>query len=75
MRDNRTIVDEYQKGDAEKRLNLFMECPSLRDEFVQMEQVEASQSARVSRSDTDQGRRRKPSFYYCKRLFKLCNLN
>jgi hypothetical protein len=72
----RDIVEEYQKGDAEKRLNLFMECPSLRDEFVQMEQEEAKpQSEGVLRPFFNQDRKRKRVFSPCTRMLKWCNLN
>lgn len=49
MNDIKAIKEEYLKGDAEKRLHLFLECPLLRDEFIQIEQGEAlAQSARSS---------------------------
>ena len=38
MRENKYAVKEYQKGDAEKRLSLFLERPSLRREFIKIEQ-------------------------------------
>ncbi len=28
------ILEEYRKGDLDRRLNLFLECPSLRAEFL-----------------------------------------
>jgi len=40
MREKKYTVEEYQKGDAEKRLCLFLECPSLRREFIKIEQGE-----------------------------------
>lgn len=40
MRENKDTVEEYQKGDAEKRLSLFLECPSRRREFIRIEQGE-----------------------------------
>ena len=73
MRDIKTIVEEYQKGDSEKRLNLFLECPSLREEFVQIEQDEASQSAHVSPPVVNESRTRKLVCYPCTRLLKWCN--
>lgn len=49
MKDSKTITEEYIKGDFEKRLNLFLECPQLRDEFMQIEQEEVlAQRALVS---------------------------
>jgi hypothetical protein len=34
------ILEEYRKGDLDKRLNLFLECPSLRTEFLEIDQSE-----------------------------------
>lgn len=38
MRSTREILEEYRRGDLEKRLNLFLECPSLRTEFSEIDQ-------------------------------------
>ena len=38
MRSTREILEEYRRGDLEKRLNLFLECPSLREEFSEIDQ-------------------------------------
>ena len=35
------ILEEYRKGDLDRRLNLFLECPSLRTEFLEIDQGEA----------------------------------
>ena len=32
------IIQEYKDGDFEKRLNLFLECPSLRMKFFEIDQ-------------------------------------
>lgn len=32
------IIQEYRSGDFEKRLNLFLECPSLRTRFLEIDQ-------------------------------------
>jgi len=73
MRNIKTITEEYRKGNFEKRLNLFLECPLLRDEFMQIEQDEASaQSAHLSQSAANQTRRKKFIFYPCTRLLKRC---
>ena len=42
MKDMDRILEEYRKGDVEKRLYLFLECPGLRKEFMTIEQNEAS---------------------------------
>ena len=74
MRDPNRIIEEYQKADFEKRLNLFLECPPLRSEFVQMEQDEASaQDVHVSQPGMNQNPKRKSVFYPCKRLLKCCH--
>ena len=73
MRDIKTITEEYQNGDFEKRLNLFLECPLLRDEFMQIEQEEASaQRSRFSQPAAYQVHREKSIFYPCRRLLKRC---
>ena len=32
-----SIVREYRKADSEKRLHLFLDCPPLRNEFIEIE--------------------------------------
>ena len=39
------ILEEYRKGDLEKRLNLFMECPPLRSRFLEIDQRETAAEA------------------------------
>ena len=34
MKDNQNFIEMYKEGDFETRLNLFLECRHLRDEFV-----------------------------------------
>ena len=34
----KTILEEYKRSNLEKRLNLFLECPSLRTRFVEIDQ-------------------------------------
>ena len=33
-----SILEEYSRADFDKRLNLFLECPSLRTWFIEMDQ-------------------------------------
>lgn len=40
MKKLETLTKEYRNGDFEKRLNLFLECPLLRDEFIKIEREE-----------------------------------
>jgi hypothetical protein len=40
MRSGQSILEEYREADFEKRLNLFLECPSLRTEFIEIDQGE-----------------------------------
>ena len=69
MRNIKTITEEYRKGDFEKRLNLFLECPPLRGEFMQIEQDETSApSSHLSQTAANQIRRKYP----CTRLLKCC---
>ena len=34
------ILEEYRKADLDRRLNLYLECPSLRTEFLEIDQSE-----------------------------------
>ncbi len=73
MRDIKAITEEYQKGDFEKRLNLFLECPSLRDKFMQIERDNASaRSVRFSQSAAYQTRAKRSVFNHFRRLLKCC---
>jgi len=40
MTRSKNILEEYRKGDLDKRLNLFLECPSLRNKFLEIDQSE-----------------------------------
>ena len=40
MTRSKNILEEYRRGDLNKRLNLFLECPSLRTRFLEMDQNE-----------------------------------
>ena len=40
MNQTEQIIENYKNGDFEKRLNLFLECPSLRDTFQKIDQEE-----------------------------------
>lgn len=53
MRSSRDILEEYRVGDLEKRLNLFLECPSLRVRFLQIDQMELAEntSFEISREE------------------------
>ena len=37
MKTRDRIIEEYLEADAEKRLYLFLECPSLRNEFIEID--------------------------------------
>lgn len=41
MRNLNHIVEEYLSSDAERRLYLFLDCPLLREEFMEIERKEA----------------------------------
>jgi len=69
MRNIKTITEQYREGDFEKRLNLFLECPPLRDEFMQIEQDETSdRSTHLSQAAENQIHRKYPYT----RLLKCC---
>ena len=42
MRDNKSIIEEYRNADFEKRLYFFLSYRSLRDEFLEIDQSDAS---------------------------------
>jgi hypothetical protein len=42
MTRNENILEEYRKGDLEKRLNLFLECPALRSRFLEIDQSDTA---------------------------------
>ncbi len=37
MRNYNDIINEYKNADESKRLNLYLECPELRGEFMDIE--------------------------------------
>lgn len=37
MTNHDRIIEAYLEADAEKRLHLFLECPSLRNEFMEID--------------------------------------
>ena len=37
MRDLESIIREYREADSDRRLHLFLDCPSLRNEFIEIE--------------------------------------
>ena len=46
MKTTDRIIDQYRQGDFENRLNLYLECPSLRDEFNRIDLAETDQNAK-----------------------------
>ena len=42
MKDIKSIIDEYRKADFEKRLYFFLSDRELRDEFLEIDQRDAS---------------------------------
>jgi len=45
MRSTESIVEEYKQADLERRINLFLECPSLRARFIEIDQSEGAGSS------------------------------
>ena len=51
---SKNIVEEYRRGDLDQRLNLFLECPSLRTRFLEIDQSEtAGESFLVTTREED----------------------
>ena len=71
MKDEQSILEEYKKGNFEARLNLFLECRHLRDEFVIIdhEEYEAREKEEIMIKPV-------PGFwggdYYFRRLLRRC---
>jgi hypothetical protein len=54
MTRSKNILEEYRRGDLNKRLNLFLECPSLRTRFLEIDQSEtAGESFLVTTREED----------------------
>ena len=54
MTKSKNILEEYRRGDLNKRLNLFLECPSLRTRFLEIDQSEtAGESLFVNAREED----------------------
>jgi hypothetical protein len=54
MTRSKNILEEYRRGDLNKRLNLFLECPSLRTRFLEIDQSEtAGESFLVTAREED----------------------
>ena len=53
MTGNKNILEEYRKGDLDKRLNLFMECPSLRNRFLEIDLSEPAGESLFETSDQE----------------------
>jgi hypothetical protein len=59
MRNLQSIIREYRQAGSEKRLHLFLDCPSLRNEFLEIE-LHSSTQEQKPLSDSSS---RKPSFW------------
>jgi len=53
MKRSKNILDEYRKGDLDKRLNLFLECPSLRNRFLEIDRSEPAGESLFETSDQE----------------------
>ena len=42
MWSTKRMLEEYKRSNLEKRLNLFLECPSLRTRFIEIDQNETA---------------------------------
>ena len=49
-----SILEEYRRADFDKRLNLFLECPSFRTWFMEIDQSEmAGECSRKTSGEAD----------------------
>lgn len=53
MNNTESILEQYREADFEKRLNLFLECPALRNRFIEIDQSELSGSSSPEASRKD----------------------
>ena len=60
MKSSGRIIEEYYEADLEKRLYLFLECPSLRREFIE---IDLSGNRRESQAEKNQAAVREVSFF------------
>jgi hypothetical protein len=49
-----SILEEYKRSNLEKRLNLFLECPSLRTRFIEIDQGETAKEP-LHRTSSEEG--------------------
>ena len=57
MRNRDQIIEAYRNADAEKRLYLFLDCLSLRNEFIEIDLSEyRKKDAGIEKEITTQGR-------------------
>ena len=76
MRNRDQIIDAYLNADAEKRLYLFLDCPSLRNEFIEIDLSEyRKKDAAYEKEITTMGRsflrRWRNAAEHCCPIFKI----
>jgi hypothetical protein len=42
MRSREQIIEEYRQSDLQKRLHMFLDCPELRKEMIDIEQAQST---------------------------------
>ena len=57
MKDIESIMEDYRGSDSERRLYLFLDCPSLRNEFIKIDQSVTTPEHRAQQK-TDSGLKR-----------------
>ena len=62
------MIKQYRQADFRQRLSLFLECPSLRNEFVRIEQNEGGKNSQESAARNKISRVRK--FFWAFGLLK-----
>ena len=52
MRTRDRIIGKYLEADSEKRLYLFLDCPSLRNEFIEIDLSEYRSDTAMKKTET-----------------------
>ena len=53
MHNTEMILEQYREADFERRLSLFLECPALRNRFIEIDQSESSGNSSLEASRKD----------------------
>ena len=74
MRSSEQIIEEYRQSDHQKRLHMFLDCPELREEMIDIEQANSTAAACVAEDPALSYECKKTSFLSSVgRIFRLEN--